>query len=486
AIIFGFDLLQIINQVFFWQVGRSFYTESSDLKSIFSAYFKVPETFYFEILEIMFPVMFWMVLSGILGIIILTIIKSLDRKPGFKNIHLDSIQIKLGKVRVPYNIFNLCFVFFISILIISMGQMYNQQRYIYFLMPLFVLIFAYMVYLVSILLARLTVIMAGKVRKSGIDKRVLNSVFILIFIIIAFFTISGIDLEYAWAISDIKHSDSLDTRYSISSSMTFHWDPATAGNYVYQNSDEDDIIITTNLYNSYPYTGRLDYWLWTGNLVSWAPYHQEGNQIIDDTHGIRVLRSAVDLIDIFEDEADTDIWITTSPSLYISGHINPDIRELLEKYPGNQILTARDGVSGLYHFPAGEARPVLSDLIPPTVENTISVLDGVADIYFTNKDNNRYLVYGMDNIEEGIGSWALDGMSLLYFELEENTSYRLTITARPLINPARSQSMELLLDDNSIGTIEFPGEDIFGEYHIDFDTESINTGISVLKIKYAY
>ena len=76
AIIFSFDILQIINQIFFWQVGRSFYTESSDFRSVLAAYFRVPETFYFKILEIMFPVMFWVVLSGILGIIILTIIKS--------------------------------------------------------------------------------------------------------------------------------------------------------------------------------------------------------------------------------------------------------------------------------------------------------------------------------------------------------------------------------------------------------------------------
>ena len=78
---------------------------------------------------------------------------------------LEENQISLGRLKIPYNLFNLYFVLFSSILIVSMGQMYNQQRYIYFVMPLFVLVFAYMVYLFSFIIAWFLNFIAEKIRR---------------------------------------------------------------------------------------------------------------------------------------------------------------------------------------------------------------------------------------------------------------------------------------------------------------------------------
>ena len=98
----------------------------------------------------------------------------------------------------------------------------------------------------------------------------------VVFVATAFFTLSGIDIREANAIPNIKHSDNLNTLYSISTTMTYHWDAGATGRYVAEHAGKDDIVITTDIYNTYPYTKKVDYWLWTGNLVSWQPYHQAG------------------------------------------------------------------------------------------------------------------------------------------------------------------------------------------------------------------
>ena len=376
-----------------------------------------------------------------------------------------------------------------SILSVSMGQMYNQQRYIYFTMPFFVLIFAYILYLVSIFLSKAIYLALKKLRNKEIDKRISSTILIIIFLIISFFTISGMDINEALAIPEIKHSDALNVNYSISSSRTYHWDAAEPGRYVRQHMNkEDDVVITTDIYNSYPYTGKVDYWLWTGDLVSWAPYHREGSDVIDDTYGVRVLRSPVELIDLLESNKSRNIWLIASPSLFIPDHIDPKIRELLDSYTENLILTARDNAYRLYYFPKDGNRPSLEVLVPPTETNMINpgLSNGNVEIDLTNSSNSNYLVYGMDNIEEGIGSWGMDRMSLLYVSLEKNKDYILKITAKPLLTPEMQQTMEILLDNQIIGSIEFPNDDVFSQYFIEFSTDFTGNDINILKFIYSY
>lgn len=484
--ILGFYILQIINQVFFWQVGRSFYSSGNDFRSIIGAYLKMPESFYFKILDIMFPIMYWVVVSGCIGIVLMAVFMTARKRGLPKKLELDENEIKFGRLKLPYNIFNLYFILFSSILIISMGQMYNQQRYIYFLMPIFILVFAYMVYLLSFLVTKFLEFLYKRIKKRDINKVSFKIILVIIIAIISFFTIGGIDLPYAVKIPYIKHSDRLNTNYSISSSMSFHWDPATAGKYIKQNADENDIIITTNLYNSYPYTGRLDYWLWTGNLVSWAPYQKAGNLYIDDTFGIELIRSAVDLLQLFESEKERDIWITTSPSLSIPEHVSPEVKVLLDKYPDNFVLMGRDGLSGLYYFPSGERRPSFFDLNPATENNIIDVSDGIADIYFSDPENNRYLIFGMDNVEEGVGSWGINNVSILYLGLKENSSYEMTIIAKPLIDNSQNQAIDFFLDGRNIETIEFDFDNAFNQYVVGFSTGQLKDWPSLLKMQYKY
>jgi len=488
AIIFAFDLLQVVNQVFFWKVGRSFYSTGSGIKSILAAYFRAPDPFYFKILEIMFPKMFIIFGAGILIFISFAIYVSIRQTFTYSSINLNEYEIKLKRLRIPFNIFTLYFIFTLAILSVSLGQMYNQQRYIYFIMPFFILIFAYILYLVSIFLSKTIYVALKKLRNKEIDKRISSTILIIIFLIISFFTISGIDINEALAIPEIKHSDILNVNYSISSSRTYHWDAAEPGKYVRQHMSKDDIVITTDIYNSYPYTRKIDYWLWTGDLVSWAPYHREDSEVIDDTYGVRVLRSLIEFIDLLETNRNSNIWLIASPSLFIPGHIDPKIRELLDNYSENLILTARDNVSRLYYFPKDGNRPSLEVLVPPTNKNVINPAlgGGTVEIDFTNPSNSNYLVYGMGSIENGIGSWGMGRMSIFYLSLEKNKNYVLKITAKPLPNPEMQQTMEIILDNKKIGNIEFPNDNTFSQYFIEFSTDFTKNDINILKFIYSY
>ena len=100
AIIFAFDLLQVVNQVFFWKVGRSFFAASSGLRSTLAAYLKAPDPFYFKILEIMFPEMFIIISIGILIFISFAIFVSIRQTFTYSSINLSENEIKLKRLRL--------------------------------------------------------------------------------------------------------------------------------------------------------------------------------------------------------------------------------------------------------------------------------------------------------------------------------------------------------------------------------------------------
>jgi hypothetical protein len=92
----------------------------------------------------------------------------------------------------------------------------------------------------------------------------------------------------------------------------------------------------------------------------------------------------------------------------------------------------------------------------------------------------------MDKVEEGIGSWGINNISILYLRLKENSSYKMTITAKPLIDNSQNQAIDFFLDDRDIGAIEFGFDDAFGQYSISFSTGQLDEGPNLLKLKYKY
>ncbi|MCG2788578.1 MAG: glycosyltransferase family 39 protein [Actinomycetia bacterium] len=521
VIIVIFDVLQIINQVFFWKVGRSFYSSGNSLRSLVDAYFRLPDPYYFKILNIMFPRMFVIFLIGAGIFIAFSIFLSVRKSFNCSELFLSEIEMKAGRARFPFNIFMLYLIFTIAITIISFGQMYNQQRYIYFLMPIFVLIFSYVLYLCAIVITKwifIAVSKPGNGRRNcrHYDDRAtktpenitstgshtvrpkiqiyFNVVLTVVFVATAFFTLSGIDIREANAIPNTGHSDNLNTLYSISTTMTYHWDAGATGRYVAEHAGKDDIVITTDIYNTYPYTKKVDYWLWTGNLVSWQPYHQAGDEIRDDTYGVIVIRDIFKFIEVLNKNYDKNIWVIGSSSLVNSDHVDPIFRKIFDSRQSNLVLTGRDNVSRLYLFPAisFKERIAVTDFIPSTSENTLKPdSGGKINMDFAVEKSSSFLISGWGEVEKVTGTWGLDGRSILFIDAS-NSSFdiaresTINITARPLPHPELIQELSIYINSEQAYTLALDDKDNFKEYTASLKPGLFKQGLNVIEFRYSY
>jgi hypothetical protein len=491
AVVIFLDLLQIINQVFFWKVGRSFYVRGTGAKAFLNAYFKLPDPFYFKIINIMFPKMFYVFLAGIIIFIIFIIYLSIKKKNDAQELYLNEIVVKWGNFRWPFNLFLIYFTFIIIAVSLSLGQMYGQQRYIYFLMPIFILCFSYVIYLISVTIGKVLLnIVKNKNKQENSQKKSFYISTIIIFIIISALLVNGINISEAWKLAYKKHNEKVNIMYSISNSWDTHWDAAAGGKYVAQHMQPDDIVITTDIYNSPPYTGKVNYWLWTGNLISWAPYHDEDGKVIDDTYGVEVLRSLMAFVNVLNENTDKNIWILTNKSLYIKDHVDPSIKKLLDNYSQNLVLIARDDVSRLYYFPkTNESQRIkLENVFNPSDENIIKMQDkDLINFDFSNKNAQKYFIYGFSNVEENYGTWAIGSTSILFLNIGNlDNDYEFLIKAKPLDNKQERQEIELIINGNNIGSFEFAQSDYFSLFSFKVPKNVLKQGINDIVFKYKY
>ena len=477
--------LQVINQVFFWKVGRSFYVEGTGIRALLRAYLKLPDPFYFKIINIMFPKMYYTFMVGIAMFIILIIFISIRKNLANKDLYLNENIVKWGPVRWPFNMFLIYLTFIIIAVFLSLGRMYGQQRYIYFLMPIFILGFSYVIYLVSLSASRLIMKI---IRKKSI--KIFSIIITLVFVIAAALLVNGINPKQSWDIAYKKHNEKIDVMYSISNSWNVHRDAATGGKYVAEHLQADDIVITVDIYNSPPYTGKVDYWLWTGNLVSWAPYHNEGSKVIDDTYGVEVIRSLMAFVNILNENTNRNIWVLTNQSLFTKEHVDPSIRKLLDNYVKNQVLTARDDASRLYYFPKtdGSQRVSLENIFNPSDENIIKTAGkDEVDFDFRNDAAKKYLVYGFSNVEKGVGTWAVGDTSIMFLNVEDNSKeYEFDFIARPLDNKKERQKIEILINGTKIYEFEFLKADDFSGFSFKAPKSLFKQGLNDLVFKYSY
>ena len=496
-VIIFFDALQIINQVFFWKVGRSFFSSGKGIRAIIAAYFKLPDPYYFKILKVMFPGMFYIFLGGIAVFIALSIFLSVKKSYHFSDLYLNENEILTRRARFPFNMFMLYIVFTLIITIISFGQMYNQQRYIYFSMPLFVLIFSYVIFIACFSISKWInygFIKIFKKSEKQVSSKKLNLIITVIFIAVSFLTLSGINLKEANAIPYIKHSDKLNTLYSISSSWSYHWDAAETGKHIAAYMQQDDIVITTDVYNSYPYTRRIDYWLWTGNLVSYQPYHEENGEVRDDTYGAVVIRDIFKFMDVFNDNYDKNIWVNLSYSMLYPEHIDPAFRGFFDKKKDNLVLMGRDNVSRLYFFPKSDKknRVLITGFIEPVEDNTIIPDDdGRVFLDFTNDNTNKYLISGWGKVEKATGTWGLDGRSILFIDATDSSfdiakESTLKITAHPLPHPELIQELSIYINGEQAYTLELDEKDNFKEYSVRLEPGLFKQGLNVIEFRYSY
>ncbi len=486
-----FHILLVVNQVFFWQVGRSFYTQETGLRALAGAYFRMPDPFYIIRIYEMFPGMSAVIAAGVLLLIIFIAGLSIRQNIGASFFHLNELVLRVKRIRIPYNFFLLQCFFWLVMVLVSLGRMYNQQRYIYFLMPVFILLFAYSVYLLSIFIVRSIERIYASVSKErqGMQKRTFATLLVFFFAVLSIFTVSGIDIVEALQVADKAHSDPIDIRYSISNVWQMHWDAKTPGQMIAKNREEGDIVITTDIYNTPPYSGPVDYWLWTANLASWAPYQQVKDHVIDDTYGVRVLRSITDLYDVLNKHSSENIWVATSYSLFIQEHIDPLIADFFESREQDILLQGRDGVARLYYFPKTDA-PFRFGIRDFFAKEHFGAIDlRAADRFtvdLTDAESADYLASGFSSAEPGIGTWSLRERAVLLFKVQAGQEYILEMSARPFAVPGRTQEVSIIVNGRSVGSYAFDEADTFSTAVFAIPAEYMRDGSGYIQFTYAY
>jgi len=277
--------------------------------------------------------------------------------------------------------------------------------------------------------------------------------------------------------------------------MPYHWDAAATGKYVRDNLKQGDVVITTDVYNSYPYTGQIDYWLWTGELVSWQPYHtDEQGTVRDDTYGAVVIRNIYDFQDVLNSNYDRNVWIICSYSLTVSDHIDPVFLQFFESRQQNFVMKGRDGVSGLYYFPGtgDKERISVKDFIAPSENNKLMAgAEGRALLDFTNPDSGRFLVAGWGDVEKDLGTWATGERSVLYADFKDsgfdiNKNSRLKLILKPLPHPGLVQTVKLIVNGEPADSIELIKKDDFGQYEIPLGPGLFSEEINVIEFVFSY
>jgi len=493
AIIVG----EIIHRDLFWKVGLSFYppTIGTDIANpvlgTLSKYFSNYTPFFLKISNIIYPGAYRLFIFGGILILIYIFFKPLRNPDEY---YLNIYKNKKVDFKFPFNLFFLYFIFFSNAVFYGFGNMYNQQRYIYHVNPIFITIFIYVVYEISRIFIHyiqkiFSTIKKTKFQKSKINRKYYIFAVLSILIILTVLLLNYINPVQNFKITQRKNGDSVNSLFSPSNTYKLHNDNKTPGKYVNSRLKEDDIVITTNILNSFPYTKQINYWMWSGNLISWQPYKFKDGIYYDNFFGIPLLRDLFDFLKILNENSNKNIWVITSNSIRIPGHIDPLISNFLKEHNQYKMMTGKDNISSVYLFPAlrGKNRnyEMYSNIVPES--NEIIRVEASDDKYtflFNKPDNYDYLKYGWSGMNE-FGTWADQKSSVLFLDFEEQADYNLNITMMPLANPDTDQEVEIFINSNSIG--EFVLENMeLTEYTVTIPEELIIEEYNILEFRFKY
>jgi len=493
AIVLG----EIIHRELFWKVGLSFYTPgiSTDIASpvlrTLSKYFSNYTPFFYKIFSTIYPQTYYIFIYGSLFILIYIFFKPLRNPDEY---YINIYSSKKIDFKFPFNLFFLYFIFFSNGVFYGFGNMVNQQRYMYHVHPIFIAIFLYICFELSRIFIHYTHLIISKIKARNFNKiKKYDKYYVFailpIFIILTVSLINYINPIQNFKITQRENGDPVNSLFAPSNTYSSHYDPKTPGEYVNLQKNERDIIIANDLLNHYPYIKQIDYWLWSGNLISWQPYDLKDGIYNDKFFGVPLIRDISDFFKVLNENSNKNVWVITSDSIRKPAHIDSLIFNFLKENNQYKMRTGKDNISSVYLFPAmenGSRNYLMYSNVEPTSEEIIKVNldDGKYIFSFNEPGNLKYLNYGWSGMDE-IGTWTNQKESLLFLNFEDQTNYSLDITMMPLYTPEIDQIVEIFLNGNNIGkfTLDSPEQK---KYTLTIPKELLIEEYNILKFKFKY
>jgi len=439
-------IAQLIHRFLYWKVGKTFYLSTIESANIIirfiSKFIGKPKLFFFLIFKYMFPGMYYVVLFGI--IIFILYISTKPLRSNFEKWVSITNKNKFD-LKLPFNLFFIYFIFFSNVLSLGIGNMYNQQRYVHYAFPYLIIIYSYIIYEVG----RLITIPL----KQKIPKKIYNLPTILIPFIIFIFTISSINPLISYNIPNRKNGDTVNPLYCPSGTTNIHFDFRNPGKYINKNMSSDDIIISTELINTYPYANKFDNWIWSGNLVAWQPYYKKNINYYDNFFGSIIIRDINQLMNFFNNNNKKNIWLFASYSLDRPQHVSTEIKNFLTSHSEHEVFLGEDNITKVYYFPKDESRfYTITDTIKPISEEIINFpeTDKKLFIDFLEPSTANYLKHGWSEVES-CGTWSNSKESSLFINFNTKNDYKIKMRVKPFLHPETNQKITIYINNNLIG-----------------------------------
>ena len=332
AVVSVFYLLLQINEIFFWKVGYVYTPQDNRLISILAEYFSRFNLHYFREFKIAFPRMSLIILVSfvlLLGSVVMNLIKKIPQ---------ENEKIKKW--------FFLFLAFLFPLFFMGFVKSHLQPRYVYFLRPLFVLLFSYGLFK----LVEITVELGFKLFKFRLKrepKKIKSLLMIGIFLLIGVLTIDGMSLNRIKRIINREYQDRIFTNLITRTGRHEHPDHKSAGEFLKRQVREDDVVIAIHMVFQYIYAGKVDYWLWSGGPGTWDGWEETEDGFRDVYTGAKWINNLADLKEVLDQNKGKRVWLITSPSLGRRNHINQEIADFIENSE-RLVFRGRDGISRVY------------------------------------------------------------------------------------------------------------------------------------------
>ncbi|NIM90304.1 MAG: hypothetical protein GTO17_05070 [Candidatus Aminicenantes bacterium] len=446
AIVSVFYLLLQINEIFFWKVGYVYTPQDKRLTSILAEYFSRFNLNYFREFRAAFPSMSLIVLVGFFllsGFILMSLIK--------KNLR-ENEKIK------RWLFLSLAFLF--PLLFMGFVKSHLQPRYIYFLRPLFILLFSYSLFkLVEILVELMFKPFQSRLKREPARQKTILT--LGVFLLTGILTVNGLSLVRVKQIMDREYQDKIFTTLITRTGRQQHPDHKSAGEFLKAQVRKDDVVIAIHMVFQYIYAGRVDYWLWSGGPGTWDGWEETEDGFKDVYTGSKWINNLADLKGVIDQNKDKRVWLVTSPSLGRRDHINLEIADFIEN-SNRLVFRGRDGISKVYLW---------SDLLedqeirPQGFEaEWFSPPSGVIQ---TDENASQKRAVFLDKVKE-----KRVALSLVPGRIYPPGEYKLTLRIKTDDNSVSEKifTVAVFLENNKIFTKSLAGKDFFDNHaYQDFE-----------------
>lgn len=306
AVVAGLQLFE----VYFWQVGSVVHKDET--KSLLNVLFQGFHLGYFKQFQWLFPKMSWVAAAG--GAVF--IIRRREPVSFFMTMGL------------------LCLLF------MGIGQAHFQPRYVFYLLPLFLLAYLSGLQIVFELVKRMLVrLPLGTNRLIG----ALTAFFVLLV------SADACNPHYSVRLTKHNYGKRLINKFQPSTTFSRRTDFKTAAEYVREHAAPGDLILGMHMIYHAIYAGRLNYWLWSAGPGAWDAYTEKDGVATDRYLGVPLIRNLDQFLSLLK-QAPGRVWVLTSPSWSDRGHIQPELAQYLHDNQDKVQFHSRDGHSKAFLF----------------------------------------------------------------------------------------------------------------------------------------